>query len=82
MGAVDRIFGGPFESDAAFCRNVAHGTSHLLERYAGRQAHEDMHAEITGSTLAKFDNSAHFPVHTEMEAYLAAIRAWMATFIQ
>ncbi|MEM8858372.1 MAG: alpha/beta fold hydrolase [Chloroflexota bacterium] len=52
--------------------------SGLYDFITGRQAHEDLHAEIEGSTLVKFDDSAHFPMHSETEAYLAAIKAFLA----
>ena len=131
MGAIGRIFGGPFESDEEFAETwrtalpiywkdiqaelaaeidtntvykgdawnrgfamlgdfdlkgklsaIQVPTLIMSGKYdfiTGRQAHEDMHAEIAGSTLANFDDSAHFPMHTETEAYLAAIRSWLAT---
>lgn len=131
MGAIGRIFGGPFESDAEFAEtwrmalpiywkdmsadlaaDIDSKTTYRANAWnrafamlgdfdlkgqlsainvptlimsgkydfiTGRQAHEDMHAEIAGSTLAKFDDSAHFPMHTETDAYLAAIRDFLAT---
>ena len=131
MGAIGRIFGGPFESDAEFAEtwstalpiywkdmdanlaakihnNTVYKAGAWNRAFAmlgefdlkgqlsaikvptlimsgkydfitGRQAHEDMHAEIAGSTLANFDDSAHFPMHSETDAYLAAIREFLVT---
>lgn len=45
----------------------------------GPQAHEDMHAEIPNSTLAFFEDSAHFPFIEESERYTGIVRDWVAS---
>lgn len=43
----------------------------------GPQYHEDMHAEIHNSELVFFEDSGHFPFHTEAELYRDVVREWL-----